>query len=355
MRLVRGYCGSAIVRATLIVLAVLLALGGFFEFVGQLDDIGTGNYGVAHGLGYALMKLPELAFVMLPMAVLLGSLLGLGVLANGSELIALRAAGVSPVSLARAVLATGCLIMVAALLLGLYLSPPIERYSRQFRTFAMHGPSGLASTESAWVRDGDIIMNMSRMGDPRGFGGVYFFRLGSGDELVSVARADSAELSEGHDWTLNRFSESRFTGTGVEVRQERRFVESTGLNRDILGLTVVRPEALNGLALWRYIEYQRENGLDPERFEIAFWGRLAAAVAVAPMSVLALAIVFGQMQRAGNGARVLVGIVVGLGYFLLSRSLADGGRVYDLDPFLVGWLPTLLLSAAAVWALARAR
>lgn len=355
MRLVRAYCGWAIVRSTLIVLAVLLALGGFFEFVGQLDDVGTGGYGLAEGLGYALMKLPELAFVMLPMAVLLGSLLGLGSLANGSELIALRAAGVSPAALARAVLATGCLLMLAALLLGLYVSPPVERYSRQFRTFAMHGPSGLASTESAWVRDGNVIMNLSRMGDPYSFGGVYLFRLGQGDELVSVARADSAELSEGSAWALSRFAESRFTGAGVEVRRAAHFAEATGLHHDILGLTVVRPEALNGFALWRYIGYMRDNGLDSLRFEIAFWGRLAAGVAVAPMVVLALAVVFGQMSRTGTGARVLVGIVTGLAYFLLSRALADGGRVYDLDPLLVGWLPTLLLAAAAAWLLRRAR
>jgi lipopolysaccharide export system permease protein len=219
----------------------------------------------------------------------------------------------------------------------------------------MHGASGLPGTESAWVRDGDIIMNLSRMGDPRSFGGVYLFRLGTDGELTSVARADSAELSEGREWTLNRFAESRFSGVGVEVRRERRFAESTGLNRDILGLTIVHPEALNGFALWRYIEYLRENDLDSQRFEIAFWGRLAAAVAIAPMSVLALAIVFGLMSRTGTGARMLVGIVLGFGYFLLSRSVADGGSVYNLNPFLAGWLPTLLLSAAAVWALTRSR
>lgn len=355
MNIIRGYLGRAMLRTTLLVLAVLLALGGFIEFVGQLDDLGTGGYGTLQGIAYALMKLPEMAFVMLPMAVLLGSLLALGALANGSEMIALRAAGASPAALARAVLATGAALALFALALGLYLAPPLERYSRQYRTFAMHGPSGLAGTQSAWVRDGNTIMNLSRMGDPSSFGGVYLFRLGSGGELASLARADSAGIGGGREWTLDNFAETRFGNDGVTVRRERKFAELTGVNAELLSLTVVRAEALNGFALWRYIRYLRDNDLDSHRFESAFWGRIAAAVAVAPMCVLALTFTFGQLRRAGTGARMVIGIVIGFAYFLVSRALADGGEVYDLQPMLVGWLPTVLLAAVTLAALLRAR
>jgi lipopolysaccharide export system permease protein len=73
------------------------------------------------------------------------------------------------------------------------------------------------------------------------------------------------------------------------------------------------------------------------------------------MCVLALTFAFGQMRRAGNGARMLIGLVIGLAYFLASRGLADGGEVYRLDPLLVGWLPTVLLAVATTVALARTR
>ncbi len=355
MTVIRGYLGRAILRSTLMVIAVLLALGGFIEFVGQLDDVGVGEYGVLQGIAYAAMKLPELAFVMLPMAALLGGLLGLGSLANASEMIALRAAGISAVSLARSVLVSAALLSVVTMALGLYLAPPLERYSRQFRTFAMHGPSGLASAQSAWVRDGNTIMNMSRMGDPTSFGGVYLFRLESAGRLASIARADSAGIGGGGEWTLNNFSETRFDAQGVTVRREKTFAEPTGLSPELLSLTIVRAEALNGLALWRFARYLRENGLDSHRYEAAFWGRIASSVAVMPMCVLALSFAFGQLRRDGTGARMIIGIVIGLAYFLISRALADGGEVYKLHPVLIGWLPTLLLAGASAAALAWAR
>jgi lipopolysaccharide export system permease protein len=355
MRIIRSYLSRAIVGTSAIVMSVLLSLGTFIEFVGQLDDIGTGDYGVIQGLAYTLLKIPEMAFVMLPMTVLLGSLLGLGALANGSELIALRAAGVSQNAVARGVLITGFGLAALGLVLGEYLSPPLERYSRQYRTFSMHGPSGVATGESAWVRDGNVIMNMSRLGDPARFGGVYLFALGEGNRLASVARADSAGLDEAQRWTLNNYAGTTFTPDGVTVQRARRSGAVSGLNAELLGLTVVRPEALDGVALWRYIEYLRGNELDSHRYEVAFWSRIAAALAVAPMCVLAVPFAFGQMRRAGTGARMLVGIAIGLAYFLFSRALADGSEVYNLNPFAVGWLPTLALVGATLLALARLR
>lgn len=355
MMIVRRYLAGAVLGATALVLGVLLALGGFIEFIGQLDNVGTGGFGIAQALAYSLMQLPDLAFILLPMAVLLGSLLGLGALANGSEIIALRAAGASPVALAQAVLVTGAGLALLTLVIGLYVAPPVERYARQYRTFVMQGPSGLASAESAWVRDGDVIMNLSQLGDPLQSGGVYLFRLGPAGHLASVARADSADIAAGREWTLNNYAESRFDDRGVTVRQERRFAEGTGLNPELLSLTVVRAEALNGFALWRYIRYLRNNQLDSRHFEVEFWRRIASSAAVAPMCVLALAFAFGAMRRAGTGARMVIGVVIGIAYFLASRGLADGAEVYNLNPLLVGWLPTLLLAAATVMAVMKAR
>ena len=71
---------------------VLLALAGLFEFISQLEDT-RGNYGVPQALLFTFLRLPQLAFEMLPIAALIGSLLGLGGLANNSELVVMRTAG----------------------------------------------------------------------------------------------------------------------------------------------------------------------------------------------------------------------------------------------------------------------
>jgi lipopolysaccharide export system permease protein len=86
MGLLSSYLMRSILTSTLLVLLVLLSLAGLFEFISQLEDT-RGNYGTPQALLFTFLRLPQLAFEMLPIAVLIGSLLGLGGLANNSELV----------------------------------------------------------------------------------------------------------------------------------------------------------------------------------------------------------------------------------------------------------------------------
>lgn len=355
MRIIRRYLFREILTMTGLVISVLLGLAVFIEFVTQLDDVGTGNYEIPQALLFALLKLPNLAHIMLPMAVLLGALLALGRLANQSELIVLRSAGVSQLRLAGAVMTTGIVLGLITVVLGENVGPPLENYARQFRAQAKHAGSGVSMGSSAWIRDGDTIMNISTPGDDDQTGGVYLFRMNKANELTSIGRADSADLDDENEWVLSNLSETTFNPRGVTTRQVARATQSNNLSPELAGLAVVRAETLTGPALFRYSRYLRQNGLDATPYEVVFWGRIASAVAVIPMCMLALPFVFGRLRSSGAGARTLVGLVIGLAYFLASRGLADGGQVYGLGAGLVAWLPTIVLTVVTGVALSRAR
>jgi len=355
VRVIRGYLFRSIIGMILLVLSVLLGLAAFIEFVTQLDDIGTGNYGIFQTLIYTLLKLPNLANQMLPMAVLLGALLGLGGLANHGELIILRAAGVSLVRLARSVMWTGLALSLFALILGEYIGPPLDNFARQYRAEAKHEGEAVATGKSVWIRDGNTFLNVSRLTDDFRLGGVYLYRIDPGGMLAGIGRADSAGIDDANQWVLSNFEESLFVSDGVKTNKVRRSTQPNNLSADLIGLTVVRPGSLTGSELFRYVQYLKRNDLDAQRYEVAFWSRIAAAVAVTPMCVLALPFVFGRLRSSGSGARMVIGLMVGLGYFLASRGLADGGQVFDLNPLLIAWLPTIALTAATMVAILRTR
>jgi lipopolysaccharide export system permease protein len=73
------------------------------------------------------------------------------------------------------------------------------------------------------------------------------------------------------------------------------------------------------------------------------------------MTILALPFVFGGLRSAGTGARLIVGLVVGLSYYAIEQVLASGGEVYGLHPLLVAWAPSSVLLLITVVAMARAR
>ena len=92
MDLLSRYLMRTILSSAALVLAVLLALAALFQFIGNLDDV-QGDFGIPQALLYSALRLPQISFEMLPMAALIGSLLGLGSLANSSELVVMRTAG----------------------------------------------------------------------------------------------------------------------------------------------------------------------------------------------------------------------------------------------------------------------
>lgn len=338
-----------------LVLCVLLGLAAFIEFVTQLDEIGTGNYGIFQTFIYTMLKLPNYAYQMLPMAVLLGALLGLGGLANHGELVILRAAGVSVARLARSVMWTGAALSLFALILGEYVGPPLDNYARQFRAEAKHAGEAVTTGQSAWIRDGRTFLNVSRLTDDFRLGGVYLYRMDSAGRLAGIGRADSAGVDDANQWVLSNLEETSFVEGGVTTKRVRRSTQPNNLSPELIGLTIVRPDSLTGTELFKYVQYLKRNELDTRRYEVAFWGRIASAVAVAPMCVLALPFVFGRMRTSGSGARMIVGLIIGLAYFLASRGLADGGQVYGLDPLIVAWLPTIALVGTTIVAIARTR
>jgi lipopolysaccharide export system permease protein len=208
---------------------------------------------------------------------------------------------------------------------------------------------------SAWIRDGNTIMNISTPGEDGQGGGVYLYRMDSAGELASIGRADSADVGDANEWVLRNLSETFFDRQGVTTQRAERSTQSNNLSPDLAGLAVVRPDSLTGAALFRYMRYLRQNGLDTTPYAVVFWARLSSSVAVIPMCLLALPFVFGRLRSSGSGARMLVGVVIGLAYFLASRALADGGQVYGLSPGVVAWLPTIVLIIITAGALARAR
>jgi lipopolysaccharide export system permease protein len=73
------------------------------------------------------------------------------------------------------------------------------------------------------------------------------------------------------------------------------------------------------------------------------------------MPVLALAFVFGSLRTGGSGARLMIGVVIGLAYYLASEMLANSGQVFSLNPAVLAWLPSTVLGIVTVVALARIR
>jgi len=348
------YMMRTIIAMTALVLVVLLALAGLFEFIAELDDA-QGDYQTPLIILYTALRLPQLAFEMLPVAALIGSLLGLGALASNSEFIVMRSSGLSIKRLSGMVAITGFALLIFTGLLGEFIGPPLDYYARNMRLQARYEHDDARLGNETWIKDGTVVLHLERVSSEFEFGSIYVFRFNDENELLSIAKAENSGIDDQDRWLLQNFRETRFQDDGVHVVESSLAVESFDIDAEVLGISLVKPQSLSGRGLLSYIGYLKRNSLDANRYETELWYRIARTVTIVIMPVLALAFVFGSLRTGGAGARLMIGIIVGLAYYLASEMLANSGQVFNLNPAVIAWLPSGILAIVTVYALTRIR
>lgn len=355
--LTRGerYVASTLLGAIAMVMMVLLALGGLFQFIGEQGSIGVGRYGIREALAYSLLNLPRFALESLPAGTLIGAMLGIGNLARTHEITALRAAGMSKLRLALAAAVAGMVIVALALAAGEYVAPRFEQVAEQRKAFAKYDNISFAGSGGAWLRDGDTIVNVSTQSSAAEFTGMVIYRFDAGRRLSAIGRAERATATAGGDWQLHEYSETRFDDARVSASREPVRSFAGGVSAEFLRLAAVLPGQMSLAALRTAIEHSRSNGQSDATYRFAFWSRIATTVALLVGVLFAVPFGFGLLRAAGSGARLTIGLVVGVLFFFLQRVVQSGVVVFAFSPLLVAWLPVALLAMAGGVLLWRAR
>ncbi len=354
MTTIDRYIVRAVLAMSGLVMAVLLVIAVLFTFIGEQADIGQGRYTALGAFSFSLLNLPQEAWDLMPIGALIGSLLGLGQLARGSELIVLRASGVSVARIAGSVLIAGVVLLAVQGLLGELLASPLQQAARQEKALARFANASI-SGGSAWVRDGDLILNVQGLAPQGRSGGMLVFRLSPDHHLIAVGRAARARAGTDGLWQLSGYRESGFTQDGVSTTPAGDRTLPSHVTAEFLGLAAAQPADLDARALWTVIQYDRANALDSTAYVFAFWSRIARTLAIVFAVLLAIPFVLGALRTAAAGSRMLVGLLIGVALFLLQRLIETGTVVFDLNRIVLAWLPTLLLAAVTLVLLARAR
>ncbi|MCY4452217.1 MAG: LPS export ABC transporter permease LptG [Immundisolibacterales bacterium] len=379
------YIARRVLAGVLVVFAGLLALFFVGDLITDLDDVGRGDYDYAAALGFVLMRAPGRMVALLPAATLIGGLLGLGALAHGSELVAMRAAGTSVARLVRAAMQAGAIVVVAGFAIGEWLAPPAERAAYEWRESALRGRIGAGAESGSrtglWGRDGERYVHLGEVLASGWVRDIRAFRFDPQGRLLSAWRArgasplpspdtpPSGEASasgstaaaalpspgnpQGRHWRLEEVEISRFREGAVEPERVRSMRRRLPADADRLDRLAARPEWLSIPEIMAHTRRLRESGLRTARFEASLWSRIAAPFSTAAMLFTALALVLGPLQRTGLGARITVGIGLGIGFHILQKVLSQLGVVYDWFAPLAACAPIAALGLLGWWWLRR--
>ena len=338
MKILDRYIAVAVATGTLVALLIVVGLDLFFNVIAQIDNIGRENYTLMTLVQFVALITPQSMYELFPMAALLGSLMGMGGLSANSELVAMRASGLSIWRIIRSVLQVGVLMLVVAVFVGEVIAPVAERHGQQLRAAAMNRGLSFLSSRGLWVRDENLFINARKVLSDNTLAELTIYEFDDEPRLKVVTQAVDAQYRDGQ-WILHNASRTEFTDDRILVTHEEQMARVSTLTPDLLGIVALKPENMSIRDISQFMSYLEENGLDTRQYRYAFWGRFVTPAAALVMLFISVPFVFGSLRSVSAGQRVFIGMLVGFGFYLVSQVVSQIGQVFGFNPLLMMMVP----------------
>ena len=351
MSILYRYISTQVVTGSVLATLILLSLLNFFSFTDELGELGDGDYGLGSVFLYLTLTSPRNVYELIPSGALLGSLVALGTMANNRELVAMQAAGWSRPKIIWAVLRGGLIIAIVTALIGEYVAPISERTATEMKAAALRQQIASRTKYGFWLRDGDVFINIREIARQENLGNINIFELNPYGRLESASHAARA-IYDGEKWRLTGLARTRFGLDDIAVVSTPEADWSSVLAPDLLNAFVIRPENLSAVDLSNYIDYLRENGQKSLAIEQAFWGRIVNPLVTLVMLLVAVPFVLDFRRDVSAGQRIVIGVTLGIGFYLFDKVFGHLGLIYDMNPVFSSAFPALLalaLSILAIW------
>jgi len=339
MRKLDRYIGKTVALSMLMVLFVLMGLDLIFSFIAETEEL-EGDYQLMEALIYVLTTLPRRIYEIIPLVSLIGCLAGLGILASGSELVVMRAAGVSIVRIVWSVMKPTLFVITVGLLLGQYLAPFTEQVAQSQK--AKQQGVGLGNSKGHWHRDGDTYMHLNAV-EP---GGVLFgitrYEFDDEHKLVQASQAKRA-IFQGDHWVLEDVVVTDIGDGGTRsFRFKTQRWNTEQLDPDLLKFVVSDPDDLAITDLYGYARYLAEQGVSSGSYLLAFWKKATQPLATAVLVWVAIAFIFGPLRTQTMGFRIFMGVIVGLVFKYVQDLLGPASLVFGFQPAYASIIPIII-------------
>jgi LPS export ABC transporter permease LptG/LPS export ABC transporter permease LptF len=342
---------------------VLMLVFTFFDLVGDI----LRNHPPMSTMGEYLINLtPDMLYRIAPLAVLIAVLVTFGVLNRNSELIAMKATGISLYRLVVPVVSISAILAVSLFLFDEYYLPQANRRQEALRNIIKgRPPQTVLHPEQKW------IFGEPRPGEP---GRIFYYQFFDPDRNefanLSIFEFDPSTFalsrrifaarvywdSGNHSWRFQNCWQRDFQGATLIPGGYREFKQTSfsEIHEDPGYFTKeeIQAQEMNFGQLDSYIGDLRQSGFDTMRLRVELWHKLAYPLVAVVMAVLAIPFAL-SMGRRGSLTGIAVAIFVALTYFVVDGTFGAMGNVNYLPAALAAWSPDILFGLTGGYLLLR--
>ena len=347
---------SALLAMTGAVVGLWL-LQTIFAYLAELEDL-SDAYTLKEALRYIVYRSPYFLSEFIPTGALLGAVVGLGLLANHSELIIMRAAGLSLYRIIGWVMLPAFVFVLISLGVNQFILPTanyqasaIKQGINQDKLITINGYWSVANHDNTQ----DVVYinyadNAGKLGE------VKRYQLIDGNLTTALkATGGTYQPQASNDglytWQLNQVSQVTISQSGVKKSSvDNQLLELPIAPTDVHLLTR-EPDELSLTDLYAHGQLMAHQGSRSIKHEVAFWQKLFSPFSVLSLVLVASSFVFGSLRSQGLGLRIVLALLTGLLFSYLTDLVGFVALATGLSPMLMAIVPIVLSTLAGMYLL----
>jgi lipopolysaccharide export system permease protein len=337
------YMAKLFIVRTLAVLLMLVLVLQTLDLLGESGKIlSVAGNSEADLWRYVGMRAPQIIARFLPFSVLLATLITFATLSQNSEVVAMKAAGLSAHQILAPMIATSLAVAAISFAFNETVVAPSTAKLKVWQDVEYgEVPIDDGIRTNVWVREGrDLVQarTVTGTGDATRLADVRVYQRVEGS-LKKVIRADSAAYVDGA-WKLTKVRIFDVTA----ARQERvtEMVVGRGIDPERFNRKKVDGDALGFFALQDAIGDLKSAGRRTDTLEGILWHKISGPLSALLMPLLGAVAAFGLARSGALFLRAVIGMALGFAYFVADNFALAMGNLGAYPPFIAAWAPFLL-------------
>lgn len=346
------YVGKTVVFAVLLLSVCLTLFAALINLIDFIRYIGRGSVDFLFILQYVGYKLPTLFVTFFPVSILIGGVIGLGMLAKNSEIIILQSIGLSKLNIGVSCIKSLFPLIILVLMAGEVLAPRLDKIGEEKYAERVNSDVGVSFNSSGtWIKEGNSFIQITATLNEYNLISLFKFDY-DGLKLTKISHALSAQWVD-DKWVMKNVYCQNISDEAITTEFFEEQVWPLHINAERISVLSELTENLSVFKLIDYINYLENNGVDASRYSLSLYIRLMSPFVMLVMLLLALSTIFGPLRSMNMSTRVLSGIALGFGYYVLNQIVAPFSLVYGVPPIIGASFATVVFASLAMFLLMR--
>lgn len=331
----------------------LLLLKLLFDYLAEIDSIKDG-YNYTQALMFTLLNAPEALQEYMPIGALVGAVIGLGILANHSELTVMQASGLSRFRIVAWVLQPAMIFVILGILLSQFVLPTTNALASQIKH---KKPIVATHLDGYWEKTADKIVHIQHVNKQGDLQNAKIWQFNDKGEILSVTQAKTGKFSQNttqSGWQLHDVQQLNILSNGrSELQKYPTLFAKLPIEPSAIYLLTMQPSNMSLTDLYAHKRLLNKDGRRSLIHEVTFWQKALSPFAVLSLVLVACSFVFGSLRSQSLGFRIVIALLVGLLFSYVQDLVGFISLSTGFSPLVMVLLPIIISAVVGIYLIKR--